>query len=146
MAINIRAKGQDGEREIATAMNEYVDTFCHKRGFKFPEKPLVQRNQNQSAVGGSDLTNPFNLCIEVKRQEQLSINTWWNQCLVASKEFGGIPILIYRQNKQKWRVIMYLHSPQTNQWIRSEINWEAFCDWFYTYISLQYDKGEWVLP
>lgn len=146
MPINIRAKGQDGERDIANKLNEYVDTFCHTRGFKFPVKPLVQRNQNQSAVGGSDLTNPFKLCIEIKRQEQLSINTWWNQCLVASEEFGGIPILIFRQNKQKWRVIMWLYSPQTNQYIRSEITWEAFCDWFYTYITLEYDKGNWELP
>ena len=144
--VNIRTKGAEGEREVATKLNELVDTFCHARGFKFPEKPLVQRNQNQSAVGGSDLTTPFKLCIEIKRQEQLSVNTWWQQCMTASKEFGGIPILIYRQSKQKWRVIMFMHSPQTNQWIRSEITWDDFEIWFRAYIEIEYEKGEWTLP
>lgn len=112
--INIRSKGQVGEREIATRFNALMDkafiTYCgtdSKNPYKNGEMPYpFQRNQNQSAVGGSDLSNPFGLSIEVKRQESLSINTWWKQCVLASKEEGAVPVLIYRQSRKPWKVIM----------------------------------------
>ena len=102
MGINIRAKGAGGEREICDVLNSIIqDTM---RILKFPPKEVeaagrtVQRNQNQSAVGGNDLTNTFGLSIEVKRQEQLAINTWWAQCLAAANRNNEHPVLLYRQN------------------------------------------------
>jgi hypothetical protein len=109
--INVRTKGQTGEREIATRWNKIVDEvlqdlYAHNP-YKSEEIPYpFQRNQNQSAVGGSDLSNPFGLSIEVKRQEQLSVNTWWKQCLKAASEEGAIPVLVYRQNRKPWKVII----------------------------------------
>ncbi|WYV98904.1 hypothetical protein [Stenotrophomonas phage CM2] len=100
MGINIRAKGANGEREVATMMNEIVERVCKEEGLSLPPKPVIQRNQNQSAVGGSDLTNPFGYAIEVKRQETLAVNTWWKQREVASAEFGGTPVVISPSERQ----------------------------------------------
>ena len=110
--INIRQKGANGEREVATWMNAIIDRICAEEGVGQSAKPVIQRNQNQSAVGGSDLTNPFGYAFEVKRQEALARDTWWKQCCVAAAEFGGTPVVIYRQNgKRNWYVLMYAFVP-----------------------------------
>ena len=140
MAINIRAKGANGEREVCDLLNKLLQPILDKHGIAHPEKPVFQRNQNQSAVGGSDITNPFELCIEVKRQEQLNINTWWQQCLTASNEFGGVPILIYRQNgKRKWNVVMYgmiaVAGPDLLATYRVTLEQSDFENWFARYVD-----------
>ena len=76
MGINIRQKGQEGEREIQRVLEPVVRKVLERNGIPLPDKAIIRRNQNQSAVGGSDLSNTFGLAIEVKRQEALSINTW----------------------------------------------------------------------
>ncbi len=132
--INIRTKGQTGERELADRLNAIVNKVLIKLGIPLPPKPIIQRNQNQSAVGGSDLTNPFQLAIEVKRQEGLSINTWWAQCLKSANETKTLPVLIFRQNNQKWRVMLYgrIYGPRGDEFhvARVEITIEAFDIWF----------------
>jgi hypothetical protein len=112
MGINIRAKGQNGEREFADMLEAVIRKVRARLGLPPLEKDQVQRNQNQSAVGGCDLTGTYCFAIEVKRQEQLAINTWWAQCLASAKELGGIPVLAFRQNAQpgkrtKWRIMMH---------------------------------------
>lgn len=108
MGINIRQKGQGGEREVAQVLNPIVLRLLAKHGREVPpvDKPPVQRNQNQSAVGGSDLTGTFGLAIEIKRQEALSVNTWWAQCTKQARNNGEVPVLLYRQNGKKWRVVL----------------------------------------
>lgn len=105
-----------------------------------PDKPIVQRNQNQSAVGGCDLTGTYGLAIEVKRQETLSINTWWAQCLKSAKELGEHPVLLFRQNakpgqRTKWRCITFVevrlpaaHLPPLQ--VRAEMEYDDFKKWF----------------
>ena len=111
MSINIRQKGQEGEREVARALNSIVTSLLEAAKLPDPKMPYFQRNQNQSAVGGSDLTNPFGLAIEVKRQEAFAVNTWWKQCIVSAQKTGEVPILVYRKNKMSWRVIMFADVP-----------------------------------
>lgn len=135
MTINIRAKGQNGEREIADALNLIVNALYKELGMAVPPKPVVQRNQNQSAVGGCDLSNTFGLAIEVKRQEALSINTWWKQCDVSAKERGELPVLLFRQNKMKWRCILMVELPlpssgRAHVRVRAEITFEDFKEYF----------------
>lgn len=147
--VNIRTKGQTGEREVCKMLNDVLEKCLADFAYKKPEKPVFQRNQNQSAVGGSDITNPFTLCIEVKRQETLQINNWWNQCLVASNQFGGIPILIYRQNgKRKWNIVMEGNvNVGLNKQIgcRVQIEQETFLMWLETYLTEWLKLNEWVL-
>jgi hypothetical protein len=109
MAINVRTKGQTGEREICDFFNSIYAEVYAALHMPLPPKPIAQRNQNQSAVGGCDISNTCFYAVEVKRQEALSINTWWRQCLVSALEVNKFPVLIYRQNKQKWKVILFMN-------------------------------------
>lgn len=137
--VNIRTKGQTGEREVATMLNDIVAAV--RRGLGYPELEArdlpFQRNQNQSAVGGDDLTNPFGLAIEVKRQEVLSVNTWWKQCLQSALRTDGRAILIYRQNRKAWRVCMtgmlHLNQDKSIGPVRVEIELDVFKQWFAEY-------------
>lgn len=147
MGINIRTKGASAERDIANQMNAIVEQVCKEEGFPLPLKPVIQRNQNQTAVGGSDLSNPFGYALEIKRQEALSLNTWWKQCMVASKEFGGTPVVIFRQNKQKWRVLMYAFVPIWGstgyKQCRAEVSFDDFMDTFAQTVRFYLRSGKW---
>lgn len=142
--INIRAKGQSGEREVATMLNAIVQKVRQSKGLpQLDDRDLpFQRNQNQSAVGGDDLTNPYGLAIEVKRQETLSVNTWWKQCTASALRSGGRPILIYRQNRKPWRVVMTAPLPVTDSKsigpVQVEVSVETFLAWFEQYHSSNY--------
>lgn len=148
MGINIRAKGANGEREVATMMNEIVERVCKEEGLHLPPKPVIQRNQNQSAVGGSDLTNPFGYAIEVKRQETMSVNTWWKQCEVAAAEFGGTPVVIYRQNgKRTWNVVLYAYIPVwgSTGYVKARVTttWDDFAKQFEATVRWYIRKDKW---
>lgn len=144
MSINIRQKGQEGEREVQRALESIVRKVMSEGGYPLPEKAIVQRNQNQSAVGGSDLSNTFGMCIEVKRQEQLSINTWWKQCTTAATENNEHPVLLYRQNGKKWRCVtlVWLHLPGgAQQQVRAEMDWDSFLHWFEEWVRRTLAQG-----
>ena len=47
--------------------------------------------------------------MEVKRQEQLAINTWWAQCVKSAIDLDKFPVLMYRQNSKKWKVVLYMN-------------------------------------
>lgn len=152
--INVRQKGAEGEREVARALNSIINTVLAAKGIPLPPEDIVQRNQNQSAVGGSDLSNTFGLSIEVKRQEQLAINTWWAQCEASAKRNNELPVLIFRQNSKggpkRWRVIMYanleIFAPQgyntSTVKARCEVEWESFLQWFYHWVNAKILHGE----
>lgn len=140
MSINIRTKGQGGEREICDMLNNIYYQVLNGAGLSTPavlDAPF-QRNQLQTAVGGSDIANPFGLEIEVKRQEQLSINTWWKQCVASAQRTGGQPVLIYRQNRKAWRVVIFsnleIHGEHYIT-VRAEIEIDAFKDWMFEYLA-----------
>jgi hypothetical protein len=147
MSINIRQKGAEGEREVMKILNDIVQDVRVAKGLpKLATQDLpFQRNQNQTAVGGDDLTNPFKLSIEVKRQEQLSINTWWKQCLASACRSQGYAILIFRQSRKPWRVMLSANLPinrdKTIGPVRVEIDIETFRQWFREYCSTWYDQN-----
>jgi hypothetical protein len=138
MPINIRAKGAGGEREVADALNYRAHLAHQKLGLPFSwADDGAQRNQIQTAVGGCDLTNTWGLAIEVKRQEALAINTWWAQACASAKALNWEPVLCYRQNGKKWRVVMSVGlqlppSPDEAPWklVRAEMEWELFLDYY----------------
>ena len=151
MPINIRQKGQEGEREVARALNTIVRRVLAKHGIPMPPVDPVQRNQNQSAVGGGDLSGTFGLSIEIKRQEQLAINTWWAQCEKSANRNNEEPVLVYRANRQSWRVVLYVElaiwvppgSPSTkHSKVRAEISWDTFLSWFEYWVDAKINSGE----
>lgn len=52
---------------------------------------------------GGDIISIEGLSIEVKRQEVLTISTWWRQAVRQAEADGSIPVLMYRQNRRTWR-------------------------------------------
>lgn len=147
--INIRQKGANGERQLATQLNDIVNALLFKHGIPVPAKPVIQRNQNQSAVGGNDLTNTFGLGIEVKRQENLNVEAWWRQCVDSAARNGELPVLIYRQNNGPWRVvtIMWAQLPRVEGrdsacQLRAEMKWESFVSWFRLWVEYKLTSGE----
>jgi Holliday junction resolvase len=145
--VNVRQKGAGGEREIADDLNYIIYSVQKELGCDNPTMQSVQRNQNQSAVGGADLTGTLGLSIEVKRQEQLSVNTWWEQCTTAAKQNGGIPVLLYRQNGKKWKCVMYFMLPLNGQnqayipGVRAETDYDTFKMFFRTWVKRYLDAG-----
>lgn len=108
MAVNIRAKGQRGERDIVNWCNDIYAEVHDTIGVPLPPKPIAQRRQNQSAVGGMDIDNTCGYAFEIKNQEQLSLNTWWQQTILSAGETKKIPVLIYK-DKRKWSVMIEMN-------------------------------------
>jgi Holliday junction resolvase len=89
-----RQKGSRGERELAKLLNERFDLGA-------------SRNLTQTREGGEDINlNAIGICIEVKRQEALSVNTWWKQISNAAAQASLMPVLAYRQNRKKWKFVL----------------------------------------
>lgn len=128
------SKGKRGEREVVKLLQPVVDKVFEARGI---EPPVLYRNQNQSFQGGYDIDGIDWLALEVKRQETLNINKWWEQAKSqASKD--QVPVLIFRQNgSRKWRVIMfgYLAVGKVRIKTRVEITQEAFFIYLETKMS-----------
>lgn len=149
MGANPRTKGAGGEREIADDLNYIVYKTMKELGMPNPTMSSIQRNQNQSAVGGCDLTGTFNLAIEVKRQEALSVNTWWQQCTASAQARNETPVLLYRQNGKKWRCVLMVELPLQGangvSWAtmqrRAEISWDDFKEWFAVWARKHLETG-----
>ena len=69
MKINSRTKGRSGEQEVATLLRA------------IPGLPKIERNQNQTAVGGADILSVPGIALEVKRCETLCLDDWWAQAV-----------------------------------------------------------------
>jgi hypothetical protein len=145
--IHIVNKGKTGEREVADAMNYCIYLAMKDLGHTQEECLLgmktIQRNQIQTAIGGSDLIGCYGLSVEVKRQETLNVNTWWKQCQVSALRDNAIPVLIYRQNKKPWRVRTYTMMPLPDghqMQTVSEIDWETFRIWFTGWVKATLQK------
>ena len=138
--IDSRAKGQRAEREICDMLNSVVIKVRDELGLPDLDKidHPFQRNQNQSAVGGSDITNPFHFEIEVKSCVQLSVNTWWNQCVDSAFRTGGAPVLLYKIKHKGWRVRTLAYVSGLN--IVAEISIEDFLRVAEKRIMAYYDK------
>lgn len=107
-----RNKGQRGEREAAALLMKWaaeVVGMLREYGYEVPDVELV-RNLNQARVGSDgsyDLVGLDWLALEVKRQEALNVNAWWDQTVRQCGE-GQVPLLMYRQNNQRWRFMTKL--------------------------------------
>lgn len=146
--MNVVNKGKVGEREVCDLLrieamrcfteNQWIDKETRDRIFA-----SIQRNQNQSAVGGHDIEF-MGLSIEVKRQEALSLVSWWQQTMRAAEKINARPVLIYRQNHKPWRVKMevQLHiTPEQFLWAPAEIEVDIFERWLRSYIAMQVRAG-----
>jgi hypothetical protein len=150
LAINVRAKGQNGEREVVQMLNGIIQHLLTTNPWD-PETVAVitkciQRNQNQSAVGGGDLVGVFGLGIEVKRQENTSlVNTWWAQTVAGAARNNEHPVLLYRKNHQPWRCVTLGHAPLPGGRMGSmRVTFDEgdFRTWFYQWVYYKLIMGD----
>jgi len=108
MAKNFsQRKGSNGEREVIKLLQPVVNRAYAKAGL---EPPALERNLTQSRGGGYDIVGLEWLALEIKRQENLNISNWWVQCRVQCKK-NQVPVLMFRQNRTKWKVKMFIRIP-----------------------------------
>lgn len=128
MSLN---KGKAGEREVIKLLQPIINRVYSE--FEMEEQVRLQRNTLQSDQGGFDIVGIDWLALEVKRQEQLNINAWWIQCLQQAK-LGQHPVLFFRQSRQQWRVMTWVHMRLDKEseplQVRGEIGLDAFLQFF----------------
>ena len=91
MAVNSRAKGARGERELANILKEHG--YDARRGQQFC-----------GANGDADVIGLPGYHIECKRTERLEAYKFMEQSSFDARE-GEIPLVIYRKNGGEWLVI-----------------------------------------
>ena len=131
--VNVRSKGQRGEREAASLIMAWAEEVTEYLGTAGVE---LKRNLMQSRQGGYDLVGLDWLALEVKRHESLAqISQWWKQA-VAQAGPGQVPFLMYRQNRSPWRFrveLTCLHAgPCGNgsQKLVVDLSEKEACNWF----------------
>lgn len=87
---NARTKGVAAEREVFKIISDVLNIE-------------VKRNLVQTREGGYDAV-AGEFAIECKRQETLRLSDWWSQAVNQAIAAKKMPMLIYRQSRQPWRV------------------------------------------
>lgn len=151
--VHVVNKGKAGEREAIKFLLPLVDKALELEQRAPHERTdflaAIQRNQNQSAVGGKDLVGLFGLSFEVKRQEVLSIGRWWEQCCAGAQRNGEDPVLMFRQNRRPWRFVLYGAFPVDAQngrlssamIVPAELSADAFSNWFVQWVRFKVRQG-----
>jgi len=149
MPINSRTKGQTGEREVVHLLNGIIEQVLASmpwdEAVATAARLCIQRNQNQSAVGGSDLNGVFGMAVEIKRQENIQIDTWWAQTIAAAKRNNEHPVLLYRKNHQPWRCVTMGNAPLPGGRMgsmRVQFEQDAFSTWFYQWVYYKIVEGD----
>ena len=96
MSAMQRNKGSRGERELFALLSVELGI-------------VITRNLQQSRSGGADGLDVPGWAIEVKRQESLSIPSWWVQAARQADDLRRRPVLFYRQSRLPWKAVMDLH-------------------------------------
>ena len=98
MAINSKAKGAAGERELASKLRDY--------GYD------CRRGQQYNGLEGEDVVGLDYIHCEVKRVQALNLDEAMEQAKRDSKD-NQMPAVFHRKNNKKWKVTMEL-----NDWIK----------------------------
>lgn len=94
--VNGRAKGSAAERELADLLTRWAAEIGITLDLK--------RNLEQVRGGGHDLVGleAYGMAVEVKRVEQLSLGSWWQQACRQADAIQCRPVLAWRQNRKPW--------------------------------------------
>lgn len=133
-------KGKVAERAVANLLNPIIAAACEREGV---EVCKLARNLKQTQVGGFDLDGLDWIAIEIKHHKTVAINSWWEQTLRQATN-GRIPVLIWKQNGQKWRVRMNGQvALLEGQSVRAtvDISLDCFLSWFELMLMHQIRKG-----
>lgn len=140
MGANPKIKGNKGETEAIKVLNGIVNEVRVEDGLSTLDElnQVFYKNRDQVLNGGHDVLNDLGLAVEVKRKEVLLINNWWTQTVKSAERHKQTPVLMFRQNNRKWRVMLltsisdcipgHVIGP-----FRAEINYEDFRIWLRVY-------------
>lgn len=92
--INSKRKGKSAELDVAHILKAHG----------YDARRTAQYCGNTGDA--SDVVGLDGFHIEVKHQETLQIDKWWEQTTHDAKESGTVPLLVFRKNRQKWRVVL----------------------------------------
>ena len=93
-----KAKGSAAEREVAAIVCRELGIACQRN--------LEQARGNKTADVSFEHRDKTYL-LEVKRRESMSRGSWMKQAVEhADRNGGGIPIVVYRKNRQSWRAYL----------------------------------------
>jgi hypothetical protein len=131
------AKGAQAERDVLGAFRDVmrnVEEDLKAEGFEFVARSgFATRKRLEAGTSNRDLGNIPLISIEVKRREQLAIKDWWAQA-ERQADKGELPVLIYRQNKEAWRVRTWLAftDPYARpvQWVQAETSLPDFLAYY----------------
>jgi Holliday junction resolvase len=91
MAINSRAKGAKGERELANLISD--------RGYR------CIRGQQRSGLEQADVIGLDYIHIECKRVQNLNLDKAMEQS-IRDRKAGEMATVFHRKNNQKWKVTL----------------------------------------
>lgn len=132
-----RDKGQRAERQVIKLLQPVVDKVYLEGGLE-GVTPSLERNLMQSNKGGYDIVGLEWLALEVKHQETLQVDQWWDQAKRQAGGSGKVPVLIYKKNNVKWRVVMYAKlAPPCNEWAPVDISVDSFLIYFESRVKHQ---------
>lgn len=123
-----RNKGKAGEREVIQMLQPVVTQVYELFDL---EPPRLQRNSLQSDGGGSDIHGLDWMALEVKFCATPAVEQWWAQTIRQAGR-NRVPILFYRTNNQRWRVVMFgmLGTPSVSHTCRVTVEVQDFMKWF----------------
>lgn len=105
------AKGANGERDVLNAFREAmraVEAELEGIGLKVVARSeFATRKRLERGTSSRDIGNIPIISIEVKRQEKLNLPKAWEQTLRQATG-GLLPVLVYRYNREPWRVRTYV--------------------------------------
>jgi len=113
MGLKSRTKGQSGEREAAGLITDLTGFDVHRR---------VRQHD-----GDSDLEGVPGWVVEIKRYAKATranIRQWWAQAVAQAVKAGGMPVLLYRQDRDDWRAVWPVSAgmtvPRSDAWLDYE--------------------------
>lgn len=137
-----RDKGQRAERQIIKMLQPIVDKVYLEAGL-VNDTPSLERNLMQSNKGGYDIVGLEWLALEVKHQETLQVAQWWEQARRQAGDSGKVPVLIYKKNNVKWRVVMFAKlAPPCSEWAEVDISVDSFLVYFEARVRYQVEMVE----
>lgn len=106
------AKGANGEREVLSAIRDVmrnVEEALSNEGLAFVARSdFTTRKRIEAGTSNRDLGNVPIVSIEVKRQEALNVGKAWEQAVRQAEPDALLPVLVYRYNREPWRVRTWL--------------------------------------
>lgn len=141
IAKHATSKGAKAERDVLAAFRAVmvnVEEDLSGQGFEFVARSgFAARKRIEAGTSNRDLGNIPLISIEVKRREKLAIGEWWAQAARQADQ-GELPVLVYRQNNEAWRVRTWVAFTDPNAAIVDYVQAETSLPDFLAYYAKLY--------